>query len=88
MYKRQVLPTLINTEPLEYIESIVSEVLKAKPDTSNEELSKIILKAVASNNVEIIDSIYQDETEMDEETRKIYTVYKKILEINEKNKKK
>ena len=83
-----VLPTLINTEPLEYIESIVSEVLKAKPDTSNEELSKIILKAVASNNVEIIDSIYQDETEMDEETRKIYTVYKKILEINEKNKKK
>mgnify|MGYP004461403325 CR=1 FL=1 len=81
-----VLPTLINTEPLEYIESIAGEILKAKPDISNEELSKIILKAVASNNVEIIDSIYQDETEMDEETRKIYTVYKKILEINEKNK--
>lgn len=86
--EKTVLPTLINTEPLEYIESIVSEALKTKPDTSNEELSKIILKEVASNNVEIIDSIYQDETEMDEETRKIYTVYKKILEINEKNKKK
>lgn len=83
-----VLPTLINTEPLEYIESIASDVLKAKPDITNEELSKIIIKVVAANNVEIIDSIYQDETEMDKETRKIYTIYKKILEINEKNKKK
>lgn len=86
--EEKVLPTLINTEPLEYIKSITSDVLKATPDITNEELSKIIIKVVAANNVEIIDSIYQDETEMDKETRKIYTIYKKILEINEKNKKK
>ena len=81
----ECLPKLISNEPYEYICSIVKKV---DYEVSNKELTKIILRDVSLNNISIIDSIYSNVNDMDDETRRNYMIYKKILEFDEKKIKK
>lgn len=80
-----VLPSLISNEPFDYIVSIVKE---ENGEINNRDLAHIICKKVAENNITLIESIYLDTSQMDEETRKNYMIYQKILEFDSKNKKK